>query len=323
MSYINKILLVGTGKMSQEYSAVLSHLNVDVTAVGRGEASAKLFRDLTGSPVILGGLEQFIKSFKGAIASHAIVCLPIDALYEETLRLIKFGVKNILVEKPAGLTSAQINDIGEYASRFGCNVFVAYNRRFFSSVIELQKRIKNEGGLMSFSFDFTEWPDSIKTTSHNQEIKENWVLANSTHVIDLAFFLGGQPTKYSSHTSGNLDWHNRSSIFCGSGITDKGAIFNYHSNWASPGRWGLEFCTSRSRYVLKPMEKLQRIRHNSVEIDDIELDFSRFDEDFKPGLLLQTEAFLGHYSSSNLCSIDYHNRIFQVYENMAGYIKKT
>ena len=174
---------------------------------------------------------------------------------------------------------------------------------------------------MSFSFDFTEWSDPIKTTSHNQEIKENWVLANSTHVIDLAFFLGGQPTKYSSLTSGSLDWHNRSSIFCGSGITEKGAIFNYHSNWASPGRWGLEFCTSSSRYVLKPIEKLQRIRRNSVEIEDIELNLSRFDEDFKPGLLLQTEAFLGHDSSSNLCSIDYHNRIFQTYENIAGYTK--
>jgi predicted dehydrogenase len=321
MNYLNKILLVGTGKMSQEYAAALSHLNVDVTAIGRGEASAKLFRDLTDRPVVLGGLEQFMDSYKGAIASHAIVCLPVDALYTETLRLIKFGVKNILVEKPAGLSSAEINDIEEHASRFGCNVFVAYNRRFFSSVIELQKRIEKEEGLLSFSFDFTEWSDSIKATSHNQEVKENWVLANSTHVIDLAFFLGGHPAEYSTHTSGSLDWHNRSSIFCGSGITEKGTIFNYHSNWASPGRWGLEFCTSQSRYLLKPMEKLQRIRHNSVEIENIESDFSRFDEDFKPGLLLQTEAFLGRHSTSSLCSIKYHNRIFQAYENIAGYIK--
>jgi len=321
MNFSNKILLVGLGNMSQEYAAVLSHLNVDFTPIGRGEVSAKSFSDSTGIPVVLGGLKQFIVSFKGTIASHAIVCLPVDALHKETVRLIKFGVKNILVEKPAGLTSAQINDIGEHASRFGCNVFVAYNRRFFSSVIELQKRIEQEGGLLSFSFDFTEWSDSIRATSHNQEIKENWVLANSTHVIDLAFFLGGQPTEYSAHTSGGLDWHNRSSVFCGSGITDKGAIFNYHSNWGSPGRWGLEFCTSQSRYVLKPMEKLQRIRHNSVDIEDLEVDFARFDEDFKPGLLLQTESFLECHFSSNLCSLAQHSGIFPVYEKIAGYIK--
>lgn len=319
MKYLNKTLLIGLGQMSQEYAAVLSYLNVDVTAIGRGEASAKLFRDSTDIPLVLGGLEQFIDSFEGSIASHAIVCLPIDALYEETLRLIKFGVKNILVEKPAGLSSAQIDDIANHASRFGCNVFVAYNRRFFSSVIELQKRIKKDGGLLSFSFDFTEWPDSIKATSHNQEIKENWVLANSTHVIDLAFFLGGHPAEYSTHTSGSLDWHNRSSIFCGSGITEKGTIFNYHSNWASPGRWGLEFCTSQSRYVLKPMEKLQRIRHNSVEIEDLEVDFERFDEEFKPGIFLQTKAFLFDQSSSSLCTINSHQRAFNVYETIAGY----
>ena len=139
MNTSSKILLVGLGNMSQEYAAVLSHLNVEFTPVGRGEASAKSFRDLIGIPAVLGGLEQFIDSFEGNIASHAIVCLPIDSLHMETVRLIKFGVKNILVEKPAGLTSAQIDDIANHASQFGCNVFVAYNRRFFSSVVELQK----------------------------------------------------------------------------------------------------------------------------------------------------------------------------------------
>lgn len=316
----NKVLLVGLGNMSKEYAAVLGHLNVDFTPVGRGEASAKSFRDSIGIPVVLGGLEQFINSFKGIIASHAIVCLPVDKLHAETVRLIRFGVKNILVEKPAGLTGAQINDIANHASQFGCNIYVAYNRRFFSSVIELQKRIEQERGLLSFSFDFTEWSDSIREISHNREIKENWVLANSTHVIDLAFFLGGQPTEYSAYTSGSLDWHSRSSIFCGSGITEKGVIFNYHSNWASPGRWGLEFCTSQSRYVLKPMEKLQRIRHNSFDVEELDVDLGGFDKDFKPGILLQTQAFLSNKLSPSLCTINYHQKVFKIYETIAGYI---
>lgn len=315
----NNVLLVGAGKMAQEYAAVLNHLSEDFTVIGRG-ASAKLFTDSTGIAVVLDGLEKFIDTYEGTIPSHAIVCLPIDTLYIETIRLIKFGVKNILVEKPAGLSSAEIHDICKYASQFSCNVYVAYNRRFFSSVIELQKRIEKEGGLLSLSFDFTEWPDSIEATSHNQEIKENWVLANSTHVIDLAFFLGGYPVDYSSHTSGSLKWHKRSSIFCGSGITDKGIIFNYHSNWESPGRWGLEFCTLQSRYILKPMEKLIRVRHNSIETENIEVDFLKLDKKFKPGLFMQTQEFLSRKPNSNLCSIEDHNAIFHVYENIAGYI---
>ena len=67
------------------------------------------------------------------------------------------------------------------------------------------------------------------------------------------------------------------------------------------------------------MEKLQIIRHNSVEIEDVKVEFMGFDEDFKPGLLLQTEAFLDSNFSSNLCSIEYHKAIFSVYEKMAGY----
>jgi len=319
MNYQNKILLIGVGDMSKEYAAVLKHLSWDFIPVGRGEISAKSFMESTGVPVVLGGLQGFISNLESPIPSHAIVCLPIDTLQTETIRLIKAGVKNILVEKPAGLTSAQISLIADQASEYSCNVFVAYNRRFFSSVKELQSRIEQEGGLLSFTFDFTEWSDSIKATSHNQEIKENWVLSNSTHVIDLAFHIGGRPSEYFAHTAGSLDWHSRSSVFCGSGITEKGVLFNYHSNWASPGRWGLEFCKPYSRYILKPMEKLQIIRHNSVEIEDVKVEFMGFDEDFKPGLLLQTEAFLDSNFSSNLCSIEYHKAIFSVYEKMAGY----
>ena len=40
-----------------------------------------------------------------------------------------------------------------------------------------------------------------------------------------------------------LDWHSSSSQFCGSGITDKGALFSYSADWESPGRWGIEIKT--------------------------------------------------------------------------------
>ena len=69
------------------------------------------------------------------------------------------------------------------------------------------------------------------------------------------------------------------------------------------------------------MSLTQLIRHNSVEIEDVKVEFMGFDEDFKHGLLIQTEAFLDSNLSSNLCSIEYHKGIFSVYEKMAGHIE--
>ena len=82
-------------------------------------------------------------------------------------------------------------------------------------------------------------------------------MANSTHVVDLAFFLGGAPEKISSYVGGKLDWHPNGSIFSGAGITKNNTLFSYNANWEAPGRWGVEVITNKSRLILRPLEKLQ------------------------------------------------------------------
>ena len=70
-------------------------------------------------------------------------------------------------------------------------IFVAYNRRFYNSSIEAIKIINNDGGVLSFNFDFTEIVKKVEKLKLPKKVKENWFLCNSTHVVDLAFFLCG------------------------------------------------------------------------------------------------------------------------------------
>ena len=49
-------------------------------------------------------------------------------------------------------------------------VYIAYNRRFFSSVMEESKIIKADGGITSLHFEFTEWADRIKELSKPKEV---------------------------------------------------------------------------------------------------------------------------------------------------------
>lgn len=298
-----KVLLIGVSQMAVDYFKVLSALDTETTVVGRSESGVSKFLDQTGIIAHAGGINDFI--IKNSITSFdsVIVAVGLEELYNTTSILIKSGAKKILVEKPAGLEFSQIENLEKEAKNANAEVFIAYNRRFYASVLELKKQILEDGGIRSFHFEFTEWAHVIEKLDKKPGIKENWFLANSTHVVDLAFFIGGTPQKFSAYTKGQLNWH-PVSIFVGSGISDKGALFSYHSNWESAGRWSLEFLTDKNRYILKPLEELQVQRRGSIVVEKIEIDDS-IDKTYKAGLYKQTEAFLNN-DKGNLQSLSNH-----------------
>ena len=230
-----------------------------------------------------------------------------------TLLLLKHGIKRILVEKPAGLNVAEIGDIAAFAHASDAKVFVAYNRRFYAATTAAQEIIARDGGVTSFNFEFTEWSHLIESLTTPAIVKESWFLANSTHVIDLAFFLGGNPCQMSSYVSGSLSWHPAAAVFTGAGQSESGALFSYQANWAAPGRWGVEMLTSAHRLIFRPMEQLHVQKLGSVAISKLEI-ADGIDLDFKPGLYRQVESFLAPEPSPYLLSISNHlDRVKTIY----------
>jgi len=287
-----KVLLIGAGQMALEYAKVLAALHIPYDVIGRGRKSADAFAAATGVSVLGGSLHEYIDE-KG-IPDATIVAVSMDQLARVTRDVISFGAKHILVEKPAGLNAQEVRSVGSVAGENGAKVFVGYNRRFYASVLKALEIIKTDGGVTSFHFDFTEWSHTVEKLQHPPGILENWFFANSTHVIDMAFFLGGRPKDISSYTAGGLSWH-RTAIYSGAGISDTGALFSYHANWCAPGRWMVEVMTARHRLIFKPLEKLQIQEIGSLAADFVPID-DALDTGFKPGLYRQTEEFLNQRS---------------------------
>ena len=283
-----KVLLVGASQMAIDHYKVLKALHCNVTVIGRGESSALSFEEKTGVKIISGGLDKFLQENEN-VFDAAIVAVGMEGLTPTTTQLLNKGFKNILIEKPAGFTY-EINELASTATRLRANVFVAYNRRFYASVLQAKKIIALDGGLSSFNFEFTEWSDTIEPLIKKHGIKEDWLLANSSHVIDLAFFIGGKPSEINCYASGKLPWHDKA-IFSGAGKTKANILFSYQANWDGPGRWGVEFITKKSRLILRPLEDLHIQLKNSIEINKITLD-QNIERDFKPGLFIQNQQFL-------------------------------
>ena len=294
------IWIIGAGTIAQEYAKVLTVLGYQFQMIGRGEEKARQVEETLGYKVIRGGLDNYIETAP-EVPEAAIVATNLCSLAPNTLALMKFGVKRILCEKPGFLYPEECEKVAALAKENKADVYLAYNRRFFSSVLKAKEIIAEDGGVTSFNFEFTEWGHVIAKYNKPQDELNNWFYANSSHVVDLAFFLGGEPVQLDCHTSGEISWH-KPAAFAGSGVSDKGALFSYQANWAAPGRWGVEVLTSQHRLYLRPMEFLQIQNLGSVAINPVEID-DHLDKEFKPGFFLETKAFLEN-ESETLCTIE-------------------
>ncbi len=285
------VLLVGAGPMAIAYGHALNALRVSWTVVGHGGASAAKFEAATGKQPELGGFAAYLQTHPELSATPVIIALPVPQLASAVKAFVQAGARRVLVEKPAGLTGPAIEEAAQAAARAGSQVFVGYNRRFYASVAAARSLIAEDGGVTSFHMEFTERVSRILAAGIERQVLRNLFLANSSHVVDLAFYLCGEPSTLSGITAGELDWHPSGAIFAGHGRTKTGAVFSWHADWTSAGRWGLDVRTPRRRLILQPLESLAIQEKNSFAISSYSI-ADELDRQFKPGLYRQVEAFL-------------------------------
>lgn len=292
-----KLWLMGAGPMAQAYGKVLKGLGVPFTAIGRGEESARAFEAAVGVPVL--------RRMPAEKPDAAIVAVGVRELAAVTAAV---PAKRLLVEKPAGTS------LKDFSRK---NAFVAFNRRFYASTLAARRMIAEDGGVLSFHFEFNELGRKVGEGRHSPEIKKMWLAANSSHVIDLAFHLGGEPKDFAAYKARKLPWHPSGSVYAGAGRAKNGALFSYAANWEAPGRWGVELATAKRRLVLRPLETLQVQEHGSFELKPVALD-DAFDRDYKPGLARQVRAFLD--GSKDLLTFAEHAKRLKAWRKLGSEI---
>jgi predicted dehydrogenase len=321
---LSNLWLIGASPMAQDYARVLKALDSPFKVIGRGKNSAREFESAMGIPVQTGGIEKALQN--ESPPETAIVAVGIEQLASVTTQLLQAGTERILLEKPGGMNLEELKLLHEAQSKhselgieLNEEVLLAYNRRFYEATRKAREIILADGGATSLHFEFTEWSHKIREIEGKADIKAVWFLANSTHVVDLAFHLCGWPKEWQSWSSGSLDWHPASARFSGAGITDQNVLFSYFADWEAPGRWGVEVMTRKNRLILRPMEQLQVTPLGSVKVESVPIE-DKLDQDFKPGLYRQVEAFL-RQDTTHFCSLEEQVKHADFYEEMAGYNK--
>jgi predicted dehydrogenase len=285
------IYIIGTGQMAIDYTKVLLAQKQSFTVIGRGKESSDKYEKATGIKPIVGGIEDFLATNTLPENSYVISATGSQDLMKTMHVIMKAGAKKMLVEKPAAISIEELIENETNLKPYENDILIGYNRRFYDSVMEVERLIKEDGGLQSMHFEFTEWAHRIEPLQKAPGVKENWFFANSTHVVNLAFYLAGEPLDWHAYSkSGSIAWHDKTN-FAGAGVTRKEVLFSYLSNWESAGRWAIELLTTQRRIYLKPIESIGIQKKGTLEIVEHEFDNS-IDQLFKPGLYRQIEAFL-------------------------------
>lgn len=305
-------LLVGTGRMGRAYAAVLNAMHVNFGVVGRSAEGVSAFTQETGIPATAGGVSA-LHAERGAY-SHAIVAVDVLELPSVAGQLLDMGCRSILLEKPGALYKEDLEALKMKADAAGASVLIAYNRRYLASTRKMREMIEEDGGVVSFSFEFTEKltaKESIRKFETPKEVEDNWFIGNSTHVIDLAFYLGGDPRELKGFSSAGPLWAPHPSMFSGAGMTTQGVPFAYHANWELPGPWNVTVGTKKRTLALQPLEALNVVENGTlrpIPIDDAQ------DKNFKPGFYRQVETFLS--GTSELPTLKEHIANWDWYEKI-------
>ena len=320
MSSNVKILIIGSGFMTEHYLNVIVFNNIECEVVGRGKKNIKkLSEKYTNIKFHSGGIENFVNQNSIAKFTHFINLVNIEYCISITKLLLENGAKKILLEKPGGLNIESLQLIKGSSIAFKADLVIGYNRRFYESVNKLIELSDNDGGIKNVHFEFTEWVHTINENDYSNETLEKWIISNSSHVIDTVFFLIGLPKQISTNTLGanKINWHKSGSFFVGSGISENNIPFSYNTNWNSAGRWAIEITTNSNRYYLKPMEKLFVQEKGKIDITEIDLPSDK-DINFKPGIFDLTISFLkGDYRK--LLSIKDQIDHIKIYNKIGNY----
>lgn len=311
------VLIVGTGPMGAAHAQAIENLGIVPEVVGRSEESAVKFSSRFGISAQGIGLEQYLQ--RGNLPSYAIVAVPIPRLVRVTTTLLQAGIMNILVEKPGALSSAELSLLMNLANTNRANVWVAYNRRFLDSTSFLLGLLEECGGPARIECEFNERLGELRELGHPPEVLERWLIANSSHVLDLAIFLGGFPTDITNSPQGELSWHPSASRFSASGKTEKGSELIFCADWNQEGCWSLRISAGGRTFEMRPLEELYEIIPASHERTQL---FSPAPgEPIKPGFIRQARQFLSD-DRTRLCSLSEQIRNLQLYEAIGAYPSK-
>lgn len=276
------VAFIGAGGMFREHAKAFASIpgvklaGVQSRTRARAEAGAKEF----GIPVVADTIEELYEKTKADLVVVAVPEMSLQSVVDEAFKYDW----TFLLEKPAGFNLPRAEKIA--ASAKGKRVYVALNRRFNSSTKTVLADLDAGSGLRFVNAYDQQSVADAAAMGHPQEVADNFMYANSIHVIDLIRVFGRGKIK-SVRPVIEYDAAKPGPVVARIEF-ESGDLAMYQGIWNGPGPWAVTVTTPTSRWDLRPLEQAAVQRKGERVLTPVERD--QADKDFKAGFKLQAEA---------------------------------
>jgi len=276
-----RVAMVGAGNMIEAHIRAFQAQN-DVEIVGitnRTSSKAEQLAKTYGIPYVADDISSLI--------SDTQANLVVMAVYEPAiLPIAREGFVHdcaVLMEKPLGMNSLEAHQLAHMASSRSQFVFVGLNRRAMASTRAALADLNTRHERRFIHIQDQQSLATARAIGHIEAVVENWMYANSVHLVDYACTFGrGEVTKVKVLEPWTPDQPETviAHITFSSGDT---AL--YEAIWNGPGPWSCTVVTASKRWEMRPLEAVQF--QNAGERKRNDIDLGANDSFQKPGLLHQ------------------------------------
>lgn len=278
-----KIVFIGAGSMAEEHIKAFKAIS-GVQIVGIYSRTTERAQKLAAKYQISNVYTSIKLLYERTKA--ALVVIAVSELSTKEVCFAAFRHPWLcLVEKPVGYNLAEAFEIESEAAYKNRRVFVALNRRLYDSTqTVLQDMATSSKPRLIHVYDQQDII-SAKKAGRTKQILDNWMFANSIHLIDYFTVLGRGEI---SSITNIIRWNPSDPRFVIAKILfSSGDIGIYEAVWNCPGPWAVTITTQEKRWELRPLEKAIVQVYPSRQQESISP--NQWDLQFKPGFRLQAE----------------------------------
>lgn len=280
-----KVAIIGAGYMATEHAKAFHGL-LGVELVGVYSRTMSRAETLAQQYPGMQVCDSVASLYEKARADLVIVTVKELSMREVALACFQYPWA-ILLEKPAGYSLPDAEKIHDAAISAHAKVFVALNRRAYSSTRQALGLLnqRHEDKRFVTVLDQQDQVAARDIYHEPPEVVQNYMFANSIHLIDY----------FNAICRGDIvrvvpimPWTPENPGMVVSKIEySSGDVGLYEGNWMGPGPWVVTVATPSRRIEMRPLEQATEQlrgerRANPLPIDSI-------DSEFKPGLRYQAQ----------------------------------
>lgn len=278
-----KLGIIGAGNIAVEHLKVIRNID-DLSVVGitsRTRTKAETLSAEFNIPSVYDSIGELVDQCQ---PDALLVLVSAKEIFSVTRDIIPLKFP-LFIEKPPGLSPDETQFLADLCKRHTVMNMVGYNRRFYSVFHKGLDVVRRHGKLLGVAVEGHErfWNIAGKV---DKTLQSSWILANSTHTIDLLRFFGGDICCISAVKNSHLE--KNGDQFAAVMEFKNGALGNYIAHWYSPGGWSVRLFGEGVTVEFRPLEKGvwmdTSFREKKITPDDVDLNY-------KPGFFRQMQAF--------------------------------